>query len=341
MAVLIVMCDTVVRRAAIEERYPGGWKGFSEHFGGRDTFVTDGELVLFPSMGRGPEPIDSGFSEHGIFEHRPERPGDIVGDFSGPLPEWLELGHGHAVDGYVYFGARLAGSTVDFAPSPNGAECEPIPLSRWYPMVRSAEGALVPSLPTRRSQVSRWIEGAGPKGEGCQHCQYYTGPQPPEAGESPSAEALGTCHRHPPRMESLVWNDAPGFPQTHPDGHCPEFGQRESPTPANLKDCASCAFWVDHEANVRGKPRVVTTGPCMCPPDSTGTDQGDWCGDHLDGASRGSLLVIQRLLLDRSRRLRNAERSRRRLLEVVRAVRANQQAALPGLVQSLRPTDLE
>ena len=80
MALYFNMWSLVVKRSALEARYPGGLRAFAENHIGEDQLgYVDAELVRLGAMGAGDFAlVFSALESHGILVHRPDRPGDAA-----------------------------------------------------------------------------------------------------------------------------------------------------------------------------------------------------------------------------------------------------------------------
>lgn len=90
MALEIHFCSLVIRRSAIDTRYPGGWTAFLNTYRA-ETFTYDSELAKFEAMAPSFDEIIEGLERNGILLHETDRPGDAAVDPLGEVP-WLEFG---------------------------------------------------------------------------------------------------------------------------------------------------------------------------------------------------------------------------------------------------------
>ena len=143
MAVLVEAISVVVRRAAIDAKFPGGWAAFAAHAPNR-TLCADGEIARLGFMS--PADVESfvrALELAGLTHLDGDTAVDlvVVDQMSGPASPsgWLEFGHVElAGRGGKVAACRLAGSRVASIMLPEGWEYEGS-LSHTYGFIPAGE----------------------------------------------------------------------------------------------------------------------------------------------------------------------------------------------------------
>ena len=143
MAVLVEAISVVVRRTAIDAKFPGGWAAFAAHAPNR-TLCADGEIARLGFMSPADVEIFVRALEQAGLTHLD---GDtavdlvVVDQMSGPASPsgWLEFGHVELTGrGGKVAACRLAGSRVASIMLPEGWEYEGS-LSHTYGFIPAGE----------------------------------------------------------------------------------------------------------------------------------------------------------------------------------------------------------
>lgn len=169
MALYFDMWSLVVQRAALDLRYPGGWRAFADQYLGRDQQGhVDSELVRLGGMAGTFKAIGD-LEACGILINRPDRPGDAaLGTEDSPIfleTPWLAFssfdfvsGESDEVTGFrrepeeqrsVRVGAlRLAAGSDDGLVMPSWSTSTPAPGTRWIPCdPHPRSGLVAPTFP--------------------------------------------------------------------------------------------------------------------------------------------------------------------------------------------------